>query len=122
MQFVVTKYQVRNAKHFHFEHKLDSSQEPNIILLQAKLSNHLVYSEHSSKHGEPGRTLGMLTRCPGLGSVDWDQGIMLSMVSTHSSFVRERLSRQLTLAQLARHSEAPTESIMQVSDHQSDVQ
>ena len=47
---------------------------------------------------------------------------MLPMVSTHSSFVRERLSRQLTLAQLARHSEAPTESTMQVSDDQSDVQ
>ena len=56
-----------------------------------------------------------------MGSVVSDQGVMLSMVSTHSSFVRERLSRQLTLAQLARHSEAPTESTMQVSDDQSDV-
>lgn len=64
----------------------------------------------------------MLTRCPGMGSVVSDQAVMLSMVSTHSSFVRERLSRQLTLAQLARHSEAPTESTMQVSDDQSDVQ
>ena len=89
------------------------------IRVQAMLLKHLIYSELSSKHVE---TLGMLTRCPGMGSVVSDQAVMLPMVSTHSSFVRERLSRQLTLAQLARHSEAPTESTMQVSDDQSDVQ